>query len=433
MPASLEVLTALLLIFAAAKAAGELALRLRQPAVIGELLVGIVLGPSALGLVGRPGVGILAAFHGEQAAAEEGLRLALESIAELGVVLLLFYVGLETRLRDLLAVGWRAALVGTLGVLLPLFGGIALMLALGEPEIESLFIGVALVATSVGITARVLRDLGLLGLPEARIILGAAVLDDILGLLLLTIVSGLGETGHVEVTQVLGIATRALLFTVVVAGVGTWAIPRWFSLVEQLRMSEAPLVIALILMLGLAVFAAQLGLAAIIGAFLAGLALADVAEDYDLERQALPLYTLLVPIFFVMTGLRVDLKAFAQPATLGLALLVTAVALVTKAVGAGLGAFGRGWRSMAVVGVGMVPRGEVGLIVATIGLAEGVVEQRLYGVVVAMSILTTLLAPPVLHWLLGPIVRTRTLQSAEVSTMTSRGEGVSHHDTAGED
>jgi Kef-type K+ transport system membrane component KefB len=185
-------------------------------------------------------------------------------------------------------------------------------------------------------------------------------------------------------------------------------------------------------MLGLAVFAAQLGLAAIIGAFLAGLALADVAEDYDLERQALPLYTLLVPIFFVMTGLRVDLKTFAQPATLGLALLVTAVALVTKAVGAGLGAFGRGWRSMAVVGVGMVPRGEVGLIVATVGLAEGVVEQRLYGVVVAMSILTTLLAPPVLHWLLGPIARMRTLQPAEMP-MTPGGEGISHHDTAGKD
>ncbi len=420
MPAAVSVLTDLLILFVAAKIVGELFIRIGQPAVIGELLVGVVLGPYAFGLIGRPGPKLVELFHNDPAAAGEALHLALEVFAEVGVVVLLFFVGLETRLDDMLKVGWRAAIVGVLGVLLPFVSGTALMLALGEPAVESLFIGVALVATSVGITARVLRDLGVLDAREARIILGAAVFDDILGLLMLTIVSGIGRTGEVNVGRVMAVAALALGFTAVVALAGTWAAHRWFHLVHHLRIDNAPVVVSLALMLSLAVLAAAIGLAAIVGAFLAGMMLSEVAEEYELERRILPLYEFLVPFFFVITGSMVDHRFFLQRETIGLALLVTAVAIVTKAVGAGLGSLGFGWRAVAIIGVGMVPRGEVGLIVASIGLSLGVIEHRLFSVVVVMAVVTTLIVPPVLTWLLRPLVQAERRTVAEVAGPVKR-------------
>lgn len=407
MPAAVSILTDLLIVFVAAKLVGEIFTRIGQPAVIGELLVGVLIGPFALGLIGRPGPELLELFHDDPSVASEALHLTLEVFAEVGVVVLLFFVGLETRLDEMLKVGWRAAIVGTLGVVLPFIAGTALMLALGEPAVESLFIGVALVATSVGITARVLRDLGVLDAQEARIILGAAVFDDILGLLMLTIVSGIGSTGEVNVGRVVAIAALALGFTAVVAFAGTWAARRWFHLVSYLHIDNAPVVVSLALMLGLAVLAAAIGLAAIIGAFLAGMMLAEIAEEHELERRILPLYEFLVPFFFVITGSLVDPRLFLQRETIGIALLVTAVAIVTKAAGAGLGGIGLSLRSISVIGVGMVPRGEVGLIVASIGLSMGVVEHRLFSVVMVMAVVTTLIVPPILTWLLRPLVEAR--------------------------
>ncbi len=408
MTAIVEVLGELLVIFVAAKVGGELFLRLRQPAVIGEILAGILIGPFALGLIGVPGHEILALFHEDEAAAREGLTLVLESIAELGVVILLFYVGLETRLADLLRVGIRSLLVAVLGVLGPFIGGTALMLALGYPSMESIFVGTVLVATSVGITARVLRDVGALDSREARIILGAAVFDDILGLLMLTIVSGIAVDGKLQVGHVLWITVLALGFTAVVGGLGALAIRRFFPLiVDRLQIEHAPLVVALVLMLTLASVASAIGLAPIVGAFLAGMALAEVAERYHLHEQALPIYAFLVPFFFVVTGARVDPRLFLQTETLWLALAVTAVAVFTKAAGAALGTIGFSPRSMAVVGFGMVPRGEVGLIIASIGLSLGVVERPLFSVAVVMSMLTTLFTPPVLVWLLRPLIAQR--------------------------
>lgn len=408
MTAIVEVLGELLVIFVAAKVGGELFLRLRQPAVIGEILAGILIGPFALGLIGVPGHEILALFHEDEAAAREGLTLVLESIAELGVVILLFYVGLETRLADLLRVGIRSLLVAVLGVLGPFIGGTALMLALGYPSMESIFVGTVLVATSVGITARVLRDVGALDSREARIILGAAVFDDILGLLMLTIVSGIAVDGKLQVGHVLWITALALGFTAVVGGLGALAIRRFFPLiVDRLQIEHAPLVVALVLMLTLASVASAIGLAPIVGAFLAGMALAEVAERYHLHEQALPIYAFLVPFFFVVTGARVDPRLFLQTETLWLALAVTAVAVFTKAAGAALGTIGFSPRSMAVVGFGMVPRGEVGLIIASIGLSLGVVERPLFSVAVVMSMLTTLFTPPVLVWLLRPLIAQR--------------------------
>ncbi|GBD20852.1 Na(+)/H(+)-K(+) antiporter GerN [bacterium HR28] len=408
MTAIVEVLGELLVIFVAAKVGGEIFLRLRQPAVIGEILAGILIGPFALGLIGVPGHEILALFHEDEAAAREGLTLVLESIAELGVVILLFYVGLETRLADLLRVGIRSLLVAVLGVLGPFIGGTALMLALGYPSMESIFVGTVLVATSVGITARVLRDVGALDSREARIILGAAVFDDILGLLMLTIVSGIAVDGKLQVGHVLWITVLALGFTAVVGGLGALAIRRFFPLiVDRLQIEHAPLVVALVLMLTLASVASAIGLAPIVGAFLAGMALAEVAERYHLHEQALPIYAFLVPFFFVVTGARVDPRLFLQTETLWLALAVTAVAVFTKAAGAALGTIGFSPRSMAVVGFGMVPRGEVGLIIASIGLSLGVVERPLFSVAVVMSMLTTLFTPPVLVWLLRPLIAQR--------------------------
>lgn len=421
MTAIVEVLSELLIIFLAAKLAGELFLRMRQPAVIGELLAGILIGPFALGLIGVPGHEILELFHEDREAAREGLALALESIAKLGIVVLLFFVGLETRLSDLLRVGVRSLAIAVLGVLGPFAGGTVLMLALGYPSIESIFIGTVLVATSVGITARVLRDVGALDSREARIILGAAVFDDILALLLLTVVSGIAVSGELELGRVLWVSVLALGFTALVGGLGALVVRRLFPpLVDRLQLEHAPLVVALALMLALAAIAATIGLAPIVGAFLAGMALAEVAERYHLHEQALPIYTFLVPFFFVVTGARVDPRLFLQGETLGLALAVTGFAVLTKALGAALGPIGFPLRSMAVVGFGMVPRGEVGLIVASIGLSLGVVERPLFSVAVVMSMLTTLLTPPLLVWLLRPLIAAR---RAELATTTGHVEG----------
>ncbi len=408
MTAVVELFAQLLIIFVAAKLAGELFLRLRQPAVIGEILAGILIGPFALGLVGRPGPELLHLFHDDGAAAREGVTLVLETIAELGVVVLLFFVGLETRLSDLLRVGLRSLVVAVLGVLAPFAGGTLLMLALGYPSIESVFVGTVLVATSVGITARVLRDVGALDSREARIILGAAVFDDILGLLMLTIVSGVAVSGELEVGRIAWVSVLALGFTALVGGLGAHVARRFFPVVvERLRIEHAPLAVALALMLAFSALAAAIGLAPIVGAFLAGMALADVAERYRLHEHALPIYSFLVPFFFVVTGARVDPRLFLQTETLWLALAVTLVAVATKALGAAIGAVGFPLRSVAVIGFGMVPRGEVGLIVASIGLSLGVVERPLYSVAVVMSMLTTLLTPPILVWLLRPLVAAR--------------------------
>ncbi len=355
----------------------------------------MLVGPHALGWIGLPGAGLLGLFH-EPALAQEALGLVLHVLAELGAIFLLFFVGLETRLSDLLCVGARAAAVAMAGVLLPFLAGLALMLALGHPTLEAAFVGTALVATSVGITARVLGDLGCLGSLEARIILGAAVVDDILGMIALAVVAGIGTTGQVALLPVATTAALALAFTAFVAFAGTRVVRRFSCHLERLQLRNAPFVVAVMVCLGLAALADVIGLAAIIGAFLAGLAFAETREQYALERQTLPVYELLVPLFFVITGASVDWRLFLDGSLLGLALLVTALAIATKAVGCGLGAWGLGPRSAAIVGVGMAPRGEVGLVVASIGQGLGALPSEIFSVVVVMSVLTTLVVPPLL-------------------------------------
>jgi Kef-type K+ transport system membrane component KefB len=398
----LSAITGLLLdlfvIFLAAKLAAELFERFHQPPVIGELLVGVLIGPHALGLIGTPDAGLVAAFHGDSAAAQEAINLVYDLVAELGVVVLLFFVGLETRVADILSVGRRAASVATLGVAVPFALGYGLVgPVLSHPQVEAIFVGAALVATSVGITARVLRDLGVIASRESRIILGAAVIDDILGLVILAVVAGLATTGSVSPVSTAVIAGQALLFTAFVTLVGAGVIRRYGLGLNRLKMDNAPLAVGLLAMLGLATLSASIGLAAIIGAFLAGMVFAEARQHFALEHQALPIYQFLVPFFFVLTGSQVDWRLFLDGGIMGLALAVTALALIGKVIGCGLGVLGVGRRSMAIVGVGMAPRGEVGLIIANLGLSLGAIPAQIFSVVVIMSVLTTLAVPPVLR------------------------------------
>ena len=398
MSALTTVLLNLFIIYAAAKVAGALFARVGQPAVIGELLAGVLIGPHALGLIGEPGAGIVDLFHGDREAAGHALELVLESFAELGVVVLLFTVGLETRTTDLLRVGGRAATVGVLGIVAPFALGFGFMALTGHPGLESAFVATAMVATSVGITARVLQELGVLRTREARIILGAAVIDDILGLLLLAVVAAAGS-GDTSVVQIVLIALQAVAFVAFVAWAGTHVTRRFSVPLERwdaLTPIPIPLNVSLLLMLGLAALASIIGLAGIIGAFLAGMVLAESRRRFNLEEQAKPIAEFLVPIFFVYTGAQVNPASLTDGTIALLALAITLIALVSKLIGAGGAMWGSSRRSMLIVGVGMAPRGEVGLIVAGIGLNLGIIPLDIFAVVVTMSIATTLVVPPVL-------------------------------------
>ena len=397
------ILVDLFVLFAAAKAAGELFTRMRQPPVVGEVLVGVVIGPHALGLVGSPDGSLIDLFGGDRKAAEEALHVVFDVIAELGVIILLFFVGLETRLSGLLEVGKRAAFVGVLGVAFHFVLGFALVWATDptnskDLEIEAAFVATAMVATSIGITARVLGDIGAIRTREARIILGAAVVDDILALLLLSVVSGLGGDDF-DALELGLTAVAAVIFVLFAALVGTRVIKQYSIHLERLQIRNSPFLVAIIIMLGLSALAGVIGLAAIIGAFLAGMMLAEAKERFNLEQQALPVYEFLVPFFFVIIGTKVDPGAFTDATILQIALGVTALAVLGKLIGGGIASAGLPVRSAAIIGTGMVPRGEVGLVVASVGSGIGAISADMFSVVVFMSVATTVLAPPVLVWL----------------------------------
>jgi Kef-type K+ transport system membrane component KefB len=370
---------------------------------VGEVLVGALIGPHAVGLVGSPDSGLVDFFGGDQVAAEEALNVVFDVVAELGVIILLFFVGLETRLGDLLDVGKRSLSVAVLGIVFPFVFGFALLwladpLASEDLEVEAAFVATAMVATSVGITARVLSDIGAIRTREARIILGAAVVDDILALLLLSVVKGLGEDSF-DALEVGLTALAAVAFVVFAALVGTRVIKQYSIHLERLQVRNAPLLVAIVLMLGLSALAGLIGLAAIIGAFLAGMMLAEAKERFNLEQQALPIYEFLVPFFFVVIGTKVDIGVFEDTTVLAVALGVTALAVLGKLIGGGLASLGLPPRSAAIIGVGMVPRGEVGLVAASVATGIGAISDDMFSVVVFMSIATTILAPPILVWL----------------------------------
>jgi Kef-type K+ transport system membrane component KefB len=389
------VLAHICLMFVAARLAGEVCERLGQPAVIGELLVGILLGPSALGWIGVPS-GEMIVSLGSIRTATEMLDSVYEILAQLGVMVLLFMVGLETRLGDIVQVGPRAALVAAGGIVLSfgLTGGYALVI--GQPPTTSIFVATAVVATSIGITARVLADLGLLGEVEARIILGAAIIDDILTLIALTLVTSIGQSGGLSLWTIAVTAGEAVAFAAVVALAGRHVVRRWGHRLEDLRVKDAAFSVAMAIMLTLAALATWIGLAAIIGAFLAGMIFSELGEEYELAPQTRPLYVLLVPLFFVITGSRVDWRIFLDGSLIGTALALTALAILGKVIGCGAGALPLGRTSALMVGVGMIPRGEVSLIVASAGRALGVIPDALFSAIVVVVVLTTLVVPPCL-------------------------------------
>ena len=372
-------LATLFAMMVAAKVMAELFERLRQPAVAGEILAGVIIGPSVLGWVTPSEI--------------------TGTLSEIGVIFLLFTVGLETKPAAIFRVGRSAAIVAVMGVAAPLLGGWMLMRAWGATNIEGLFVGTAMVATSVGITARVLSGMGLLDAPTARIILGAAVIDDILGLLVLAVVASIAA-GTVNYTEIITTAALAIGFIAFVALVGAPVITRLAPRIVRLRIGHSFFIFGLVFCLGLAVAATYIGVAAIIGAFLAGMALAEASEeDRAMHRQTGGVTEFLVPFFLVNIGMQLKLDVFSDPYVILLSALVTLVAVVTKLFACGAGAWHLGARRAGQVGMGMVPRGEVGIVVAQIGLSLSVINARLYGVVLFMAVATTLIAPPFLKWL----------------------------------
>jgi len=371
-----EILLSLFVIFVAAQVGAEIAQRLKMPGVVGEIAAGCAIGPSLLGWI-----------HPAE---------ALDVLAEIGVVLLLFSVGLETRLDEMKRVGRSALFVGMLGVIIPFVLGSLWAHGSGFDWAKSLFVAAAFVATSAGITARVLQELGVMQREESRVILGAAVIDDILAMLLLGVVTAMQTGESLQLGKIVIILCEAVGFVAVIALLGTRVMRRRSHWLEVPVNPLSPLTLALALCLGLAYLSTQFGLAAIIGAFLAGMIASETRQRETLEHQTQPLLALLTPFFFVMTGSKIELAQLADAGTLLTLALITVIAIVSKLLGGFLGALALGRRGALIVGVGMVPRGEVGVVIASLGLAAGVFSAHLYALIVAMSLLTSIVTPPML-------------------------------------
>jgi Kef-type K+ transport system membrane component KefB len=342
--------------------------------------------------------------------------------AELGVILLLFLIGLETDIARLLSVGGNSFAVAVVGVALPFAGGWAAGLALGYPTIVSVFLGAALTATSVGITARVFSDLGAMKSDEAQVVLGAAVVDDILGLILLTVVGALAAGQSVTTLAVVKIAATAFGFVIAAIAIGSLLAPRLLSVVGRLRVTRAVFFASITFAFALASLAEAVGSALIIGAFAAGLVLARTDRGKDIERQVYDVAQFFIPIFFVAVGAAVDLRSLNpfDPQTrpfLLVGLLLTVIGVAGK-LAAGFVVFGRPLRRI-VIGVGMIPRGEVGLIFANLGLSAGLLSTGLYSSVALMVMATTFVTPPVLRALVKRGDRPRDEQRSVVSDLVS--------------
>ena len=374
-----RVLTDLLILLVTARLAGELAERVRVPAVLGEIAAGLLIGPSMFGWVAGSS--------------------ALTVLAEIGVILLLLDVGLETDLRELGQVGRSSLAVAVVGVAAPMAGGFVAMLLFGESVNTAIFVGAALTATSVGITARVFGDLGALGSVAARTVLGAAVADDVLGLVLLTVVVKMLTTGSISVGSVAATVLLAVGYLVVVSGVGMYAVPRLVRAVSRrARGAGTPVVLAFAITLAFARAADVAHLAPIIGAFVAGLCLARSEDSEAIRHQLSGVGHLFVPVFFLRIGIDADVAQTIRGDVLALAAVLAVVAIVGKLL-AGLAAGRRTDRLL--VGFGMIPRGEVGLIFAGLGLSSGLLTSRLYAAVLLVVLATTVLAPVLLKWRIG--------------------------------
>jgi len=365
------------IIFASAKVMGEIFVRLKMPALIGELTAGMLLGTHVLGLI-------------------DSSNDVLMSFAEIGVIFLMFHVGLEIRVKDLLAVGRTAVFVGILGVLFPLGMGLLVMLLMGQDMIASLFVATAILATSVGISVKVLQDMGLIKHKVACIVLGAAVLDDILALIILALVKGL-SSGKVNIAEFVLLVFESLAFVGFLTWWGPKLAKRTNKWIKRLNIPEGPFVLSVILCLGLAELADVIGLAAIIGSFMAGIVIDELAGVYGLEDKVKYVNEFLLPFFFVMMGAHLDPRAFAKPSILVLVIIITIVAVISKMLGSIIACHREDWATRIQTGVCMIPRGEVGIIVGLIGISLHTISHDIYSVVLGMSLLTTLITPPLIQ------------------------------------
>lgn len=389
----MAVLFALFLLFVGAKLGEELARRLRQPAVVGELFGGFVVGTYGLGLVTPDQTALV--------------------LSEIGVVILLFSVGLAVRMDDLLAVGRPAILTAVLGMVLPIAAAVALGIAIGGPLPMAVFLGLALAATSIGITSRVLAEMGVLDRTFARVILGAAVIDDVAALILIGLVTGAIAGDLSASSLLLSVAAVGLV------GLGFAAARRARGLPREVftwpMFADTPLVPAFILMFALALISAAIGLAAIIGAFVAGLIVAETEAREELEHEMRSLGQIFIPFFFAVTGAQVDLGALLDPSVAILAIALAVIGILTKLAGGIVGAWSTGRWSAVAVGAGMVPRGEVGIVVVNLGLVAGVLSGSTFSAVLVAVVLTTIAAPYMLAFAVPRAVAETAAESVAVA------------------
>ncbi|MEO0867684.1 MAG: cation:proton antiporter [Cyanobacteria bacterium J06642_11] len=410
-----SVLLSLIVIYLAAKLGGELCARVNLPSVLGELVGGVVVGVSALNLIvfpegADPIHSVLMDFvHLTAGLDVDALDIVFKSqsevisvLAEIGVVILLFEIGLESDLKELIRVGPQAAVVAIVGVVVPFVAGTGGLIAFfNVATIPAVFAGAALTATSIGITAKVLAELQTLSSREGQIIIGAAVLDDVLGIIVLAVVASLAKTGEIEITNVIFLIIGAAVFLVGSILVGRLLSPFFVTLVDNMQTRGQVLISSLVFAFILSYIAAAIQLEAILGAFAAGLILAETTKRKELEEQISPIADMLVPVFFVTVGAHTDISVLnpLNPDNregLVIASFLVVVAILGKVI-TGFTVFGQEKVNRLAIGVGMIPRGEVGLVFAGVGAASGVLSESLDAAIIVMVILTTFLAPPMLR------------------------------------
>jgi Na+:H+ antiporter len=370
----------LLLVLAAVllttRALSALAEKFGQPAILGELVGGILLGASALGIL-------------------DPNDPAIHMLSQLGLLILLFEIGLATDLGALAKVGGTATVIAVVGVVLPFVFGYAALAAMGIGGVAAIVCAAALTATSIGISTRVLAELGFLQTREGRVVLGAAVLDDIIGLVILSVIASFAAGAAITTTGIVRTSAVAFGFVVITLFVGGFVVPPLFRAAKRLRSPTTIAVLGLTFAFALAALAGLLGSAIIVGAFVAGVLLNGIQQRDEILGFAAPVGSLLTPIFFAVVGASVDLRALVEPRTL----LITVVLLAAGGIGKLIAAYVPVWfkGNKALIGTAMLPRGEVELIVAQTGLAIGALDASLFGAITLMVLLTTLLSPPLIQ------------------------------------
>lgn len=438
------VLVSLVVVFLASKIGGELCARIDLPPVLGELVGGVVVGVSALHLLVFPeGSGLTGAdslviqlLETTAGLTPDAITQVFESqsevisvLAEIGVIFLLFEIGLESDLSELIRVGPQAAIVAIVGVVVPFVAGtLGLVTLFHLPAVPAIFAGAALTATSIGITAKVLAELRQLSSREGQIIIGAAVLDDVLGIIVLAVVASLAKTGEIRIDNIIYLVISAAAFLIGAILLGRLFSPLFVSLVNQLKTRGQLLLSALIFAFILSYIAAAIQLEAILGAFAAGLVLAETEKQRELEEQVVPVADVLVPVFFVTVGARTDLSVLnpmvpSNREGLIIAAFLVVVAILGKVI-TGFTVFGEEKTNRLAIGMGMIPRGEVGLVFAGVGSASGVLTDSLDAAIIVMVIFTTFVAPPLLR-----IAFQMEEKKAELATATAGAAEVSREGT----